>query len=35
MQHIAVFLSTLTIGQHVTFAASLATICVMMWQRPS
>ena len=35
MHHIAVFLSTMTIGQHVTIAASLATICAMMWQRPS
>jgi len=30
MHHIAVFLSTMTISQHVVIAASLATICVMM-----
>jgi hypothetical protein len=29
MQHIAVFLSTTTIGQHVAIAASVAAMCVL------
>jgi len=35
MHHVAIFLSTMTIGQDVAIAASVATICVMMWRRPS